>query len=139
MVLDDHVDVVLGAELAEPAQAVGGQLHLLVVRALGVGVDADRMAAQELRRLDPFVVVLDRLGALGFVGIAQVAFAVDMMSTFVTPLSSHRFFSSVRYVVSLALSLKNWLTYSTRVDAELVLGDDAGNRGCPSCLSLSVR
>ena len=31
VVLDDHVDVVLGAEFAEPAEAVGGQLHLLVV------------------------------------------------------------------------------------------------------------
>src|SRR5258708_3011848 len=36
-----------------------------------------------------------------------------MISTLWTPLSAQRFFNSARYLASLALSLKNWLTYST--------------------------
>src|SRR5262249_60170892 len=39
--------------------------------------------------------------------------ASHMISTLLTPLSSQVFFSSFRYFSSRALSLKNWLTYST--------------------------
>src|SRR5215217_9332995 len=40
------------------------------------GVYSDRMATEILRSLDPLVVVLDRFGAFGIAGIAQVALIV---------------------------------------------------------------
>src|SRR5690606_1083127 len=67
VVFDDHVDAVLIAELAQAAQAVRRERELLLVRPLALRVDADRVAPEEDRRLDPLVMVLDRLRAGGVV------------------------------------------------------------------------
>jgi hypothetical protein len=76
VVLDDDVDVVLRAELAQAPQAVGRQRRCSSYEPLLCGVDADRVAAEELRGFDPAVMVLDRLRPRRGVGIAQVPFAV---------------------------------------------------------------
>ena len=45
--------------------------------ALGFGVDANGMAAEEFGGVDPFVVVLDGLFLFGGIGIAESAFTVN--------------------------------------------------------------
>ena len=77
MVLDDHVHLDRGSKLAEHPQAVGSQFQLILVTALGASVDADRVAAQFLGRLDPLLVPLDRILAFGLIRITQVSFTVD--------------------------------------------------------------
>ncbi len=76
MVFHDHVHLHLRGVVGQPREAVGGQFLLLVKRAFARRVDADRVAAQPLRGLDPGEVVFDRLRAGGGVGIAEVAEAV---------------------------------------------------------------
>ena len=73
MVFHDHVHPQLVGKFGEPPQAVGRELLLLVGGPLARGIDADRMAAEPLRRLDPGKVVFDRLCAALVVGIAEVA------------------------------------------------------------------
>jgi hypothetical protein len=78
VVLHDDADVLLRAEFGQSAEPVGRQFRLFFRRQLvvGPGVDADRMATQKFGRLDPFVVILDRLGPFGIVRIAKIAFVV---------------------------------------------------------------
>src|SRR5439155_613850 len=75
-VFDDHVQVIILGELGQPPQAIGRQLLRLFERAFRLGVDADRMAIEVFGCFDPLVVILDRLGAGGRVGIAERPFAV---------------------------------------------------------------
>ncbi len=77
MILDNHVQVHLGAEFGEAAQSVGGEFLLLLERAFAGGVDTDGVAAQHLRRVEPLAVVLDGLGAFGLIGRTDSAFAID--------------------------------------------------------------
>ena len=79
MILHDHVQSMLLGELAELAEPVGGPLDLLVVTAVRGGVDANRMAAQELGGGDPAMVVFDGLRASRFIGATQVAFSPFFM------------------------------------------------------------
>src|SRR5690606_4142441 len=76
VVFDDDVDAVLVGEVAEARKAIGGSVALLLVATTRVCVNPYRMAAEELGRGDPTVVVLDRLLAGGLVGVAEVPFAI---------------------------------------------------------------
>ena len=71
MILDDDGDLRLRAILTQPAQSVGGELHLFIPRPTALRVDADHLAAEELRRIDPAVVVLDGRRSLRLVRIAE--------------------------------------------------------------------
>ena len=77
VVLDNDIDSQRVGELGQRPQAIGGPTDLIFIAARRGGVDPDRMAAQVLRRLDPLVMVLDRLGPLGQAGVPQVPLAVD--------------------------------------------------------------
>ena len=76
MVFHDHVHLHLRGIVGEPPEPVGGKLLLFLERAGARGVDADRVAAEPLGRLDPWEVVLDRLCAGRGVGVAEIAQAV---------------------------------------------------------------
>ena len=132
VVLDDHVEVHLAGKLGEPGQAVGGELLLLLERALAGGVDPDRVAAQSLGRLGPGVVIFDGLGAgLGF-GVAEVAQAVAHDQQ-VLHAGIGRPAGQVGEVVGvLGLVLEELVDVLDCRDAEL-LAAAAGSRGCRAC------
>ena len=77
VVLDDNADLVLGGEFTEPPKSVGGQADLFVIRTARPRVDANGMAAEKPRRLDPTIVVLDGLRAFLRFWVAEPTFAVD--------------------------------------------------------------
>ena len=77
MVLDDRVELQLGAELGQLAQSIGGIVQLLVPASGAGGVDAERVATEESGGFGPLVVVLDRLLARLGIGIAEPAFIID--------------------------------------------------------------
>ena len=71
MIFDDDVHVHFGRELAEPAQAIDGGGPHVIGGPLARSVYPDRMTAEKLRRLNPLIVILDGLGPLGIVRIAE--------------------------------------------------------------------
>ena len=76
VVLADHADLVLGAVLGEGRAGLGhgADVGRAVVLA---GVDPDRVAAQRRGGVNPFLVVLHGLVAIGLVRRAHVTLAVD--------------------------------------------------------------
>src|SRR5690606_24687081 len=76
VILDDHVEAPPGGELREAAQAVRGVVPLRLVAARRCRVDSNRVTSQIRRGVDPLVMILDGPTARGFVGIAELAFAV---------------------------------------------------------------
>ena len=76
MVLNDDVDLHLGAVLGQARKAIGCEVALLLPRAGAVRIDPDRMASEELCSIHPLVVVLNRLLALGFIWVTKLAFAI---------------------------------------------------------------
>jgi hypothetical protein len=98
VIFDDDEQAALVALDAETMQAVGGELHLLVPAQLGIagGVHADAVAAERGGGIEPLEMVLDGLGALGLIGIAEIALAVAHDEQPFTPSPSWRFFISAR-------------------------------------------
>ena len=76
VIFDEDVDALPGAILGDLREAVDNEFDLLFPRAAAVGIDADRVAAEKLRGIDPLVVILNCLVSLRLVGVTDVAFAV---------------------------------------------------------------
>ena len=77
VVFNDDIDVIAVGVLAQRAQAICRVFHRFGPLAAAGRVDANGMAAHELRRLHPAMVILYRLGALiRFFG-AQCTLAID--------------------------------------------------------------
>jgi hypothetical protein len=80
-------------------QAVGRELRLLVPGEFAVagGVDADAVAAEEFRGIEPLQVILDRLRARRFLAARRgLPSPSTMMSRLFTPSPAARFFISPR-------------------------------------------
>ena len=77
MVFDDHTDAVGLGEFREAAQAIGGELDLLIVGAAAAGVDPDGVTAEIGGGLDPPLMLLDGPAAARLFRISKGAFAVD--------------------------------------------------------------
>ena len=81
MVFHDDVDVVVlgkAGERAETLNAVGG--FFVIGFSFAVGIDADRVATEELGGFDPLLVIVDGFLSLGIGAGTEVAFAVGYRS-----------------------------------------------------------
>jgi hypothetical protein len=98
VVFHDDEQAALVALEAEAVEAIGGEFHLLVPSQLGIagGVHADAVAAEEGGGVEPLEVVARRWGALGLIGIAEVALAVAHDEQPLHAFASWRFFISAR-------------------------------------------
>ncbi len=96
---------------------------LFVVSAARLGIDADAVAAEELRPLDPALVVVDRLGSLRGVGIAERAFAIAHDEDAGDAVIVSNFFQIFQVAVILLLVLVKLVDVFDREDAVIVFGD----------------
>ena len=123
MVFDDHVETVFCGELAQLPQAIGGQLQLLVVTTARSRIDAQGMAAKELRRLHPLVVILDGLRAFPLVGISQAAFTIDHDQQALDTEVGRPLFQFAQVLHVPRLVLEKLVDVFHRVDPQFLRGD----------------
>lgn len=76
VVLDDHIETLLRAQVRELRESVGREFDLLLPRSKTARVHPDRMAAQEFCGVQPLAMVVHGLLALGLVGFPQIPFAI---------------------------------------------------------------
>ena len=122
VVFHDDSHVHLGGIVGQSRQPIGRKFLLFLRRALAPRVHSDRVTAEPLGGLDPREMILDRLGAGGGIGIAEVAEAIahdqDVRHTLVLrPLGEVCQVGRI-----LCLVLEELVDVFDRVDPELLLG-----------------
>ena len=122
MVLHEDSHVHLGGIIGQPREPIGRKLLLFLRRALARRVHPDRVAAEPLGRLDPWEMVLDRLGAGGTLGITEIAEAIAHDQDVRHALVLRPLGKVCQVGRILRLVLEELVDIFDRVDAKLLLG-----------------
>ncbi len=122
VVLDDDIQFVGGGEFGESSQSVGGAFLLFFVSAGAAGVDANGVAVEGFGRFDPLIVVFNGLAPTVFVGVAQVAFAVNHDEQSFHADITGAFFEFGEVGGVLRLVLEKLIHVLDGIDAEFIFG-----------------